>query len=75
MSLTVLLTATLLAVSEPPVDKNEDADRVETGVIAETVAIEAEPVIADTPVDDQKSGEVVQPEGKPESDPAETPED
>ena len=75
MSLTVLLTTTVLAISEPPADKSEDADRVETGVIAETVAIEAEPVIADMPVDDQKSGDVAQPEGKPQGDTADTPED
>lgn len=75
MSLTVLLTASLLAVSEPPADKSEDADRVETGVIAETVAIEAEPAVVDAPVADQKSGDFVQPEGKPQTEPADMHED
>lgn len=69
MSLTVLLTASLLAVTEPPADKSEDADRVETGVIAETVALEAEPVVVDEPANDGKSGANAQPEDKPQAEP------
>jgi hypothetical protein len=75
MSLTVLLTASLLAVSDPPGDKSEDADRVETGVIAETVALEAEPVLADSPASEEKSGDDVPPETKPQGEPAETQDD
>lgn len=70
MSLTVLLTASLLAVSEPPADKSEDADHIETGVIAETVAIEADPVIDDAPADDAKTSVNDQPEGKPQAEPS-----
>lgn len=55
MSLTMFLTASLLAVTDPNAGKGEETDQVETGVIAETVGIEADPVVTDEPVTGDKS--------------------